>query len=57
MPLLCCDCNRKTKSKLEDENQKKNFFYVCLASLYDKKSHTCEESGAFWHLLMNLKNK
>ena len=28
MPLLCCDCNRKTKSKLEDENQKKKKFFM-----------------------------
>ena len=37
MPLLCYDCNIQTKSKLEDENKKKNIFYVCLASLYDEK--------------------
>ena len=34
--------------------------YSCLS--HDKKSYTCERSGAhlrisFWHLLMNLKNK
>ena len=37
MPLLFYGCNRQTKSKLEDENKKNNIFYVCLASLFDKK--------------------
>ena len=27
-PLLCYDCNRQTKSKLEDENKKTFFMYV-----------------------------
>ena len=36
MSLLCYDGNRQTKSKLEDEN-KKIFFYVWFASLYDEK--------------------
>ena len=31
-PLLCHDRNRQIKGKLEDENKKKKFFYVCLAS-------------------------
>ena len=25
-PLLCCDCNRQIKGKLEDENKKKHIF-------------------------------
>ena len=37
MPLLCYDCNRQTKSKLEDENKASAFFDVCLASLSDEK--------------------
>ena len=37
MPLLCYDCNRQTKSILEDENKPNNIFYVYLASLsYEK---------------------
>ena len=34
MPLLCYDCNRQTKSKIEDENKKKG--HENLASLYDE---------------------
>ena len=35
--ILCYDCNRQTKSKLEDENKSKHIFYVCLVSLSDEK--------------------
>ena len=37
MLLLCYDCNRKTKRKLEDQNKTNSFCYVCLASLSDEK--------------------
>ena len=30
MPLLCYDCNRQTKGKLEDENKTKHVFLYIL---------------------------
>lgn len=37
MPLLFYDCNRQTKSKLEDQNKTSTSFYVCSASLSDEE--------------------
>ena len=36
MPFLRYDCNG-TKRKIEDENKTNTYFYICLASLSDKK--------------------
>ena len=45
---MCYDCNRKTKSKLEDETKKKHIHYVCLAHLYDDTSAD-EETESIFH--------
>ena len=37
MTLLCYDCNRQTKIKLEDENKKNIFFLLGLGSLSDER--------------------
>ena len=37
MPPVCYDCNRQTKSELEDENKRNTFFNERLASLSDER--------------------
>ena len=51
MPLLCCDCNRQTKSKLVDENKRN--FYIYLSSLFDEKLKN-KETAYFIHFIMFL---
>ena len=50
---MCYDCNRQTKSKLEDEN-KKNIFYVCFTCLYDEKYTDKETESIVLLRLYNL---
>ena len=52
MPVLCYDCQRQTKSKLEDETRKTDFFYLCLASFYDKNKHKKTESMFFYSCII-----
>ena len=42
---MCYDCNRQTKSKLDDEKK----IQVCLASLSDKKQTEKETQSIFYY--------
>ena len=48
MPLLFYDCNRQTKSKLEDQNKTNTSFCVCLVSLSDEEWTDKEKESIFF---------
>ena len=49
MPILCYDCNRQSKRKLEEENQTKRFFMYVLQVYLMKNKKSKKIESMFYY--------